>query len=225
MLLRSSWRENDRLRTEGVANLVEAASSAGVARLIQESFAFTYPDRGDAWIDEDTPLEPADYNRTVLDAERSVARFCDRGGTGVMLRFAAFYGPDAMQVRSYIDGLRKGWVALPGRPDGYVSSISHDDAATAVVAALDAPAGAYTVGDNEPVTRAVYFGSLANDLRLKPPRFMPAWATVLFGSVGRLMARSLRLSNHKLRNATDWTPRFASVRDGWPAVLREMRAL
>src|SRR5262245_49454011 len=45
MLLRISWRENDRLRTEGVANLVDAVSSTGVPRLIQESFAFAYPDR------------------------------------------------------------------------------------------------------------------------------------------------------------------------------------
>src|SRR5262245_19229925 len=223
MVFRRAWRQNDRMRTEGVANLVEAARANRVATFIQESFALTYPDRGDDWIDETTPLAPADYNRTVLDAEASVARFSADGGTGVVLRFAAFYGADAMQVRSYIDGLRKGWAVLPGGPHGYISSVSHDDAAAAVVAALAAPAGAYTVGDDEPVRRTVFFGALASALGLPQPRFLPAWATVLVGSVGSAMARSLRLANRKLKDATGWTPGFPSVREGWPAVVAAMK--
>lgn len=222
MVFRSAWRLNDRLRREGVANVVDAALHCEIGTLVQESFALAYPDRGDHWIDERTPLEPAEYNRTVVDAEHAVARFCASGGKGVVLRFAAFYGPDAMQVRSYISSLRVGWAALPGGRDRYISSVAHDDAATAVVAALNAPPGAYTVADDEPVLREVYFGSLARDLGLPPPRFLPGWATPLFGSVGEAMARSLRLSNRKLRDATGWAPRFASVRDGWPPMLAQM---
>ena len=37
----SAWRENDRIRTEGVANLVEAARRNGISRFVQESFALT----------------------------------------------------------------------------------------------------------------------------------------------------------------------------------------
>jgi nucleoside-diphosphate-sugar epimerase len=222
MVFRSAWRVNDRLRSEGVTNLVEAARSQGITKFVQESFALAYPDRGDDWIDEDTALEPADYNRTVLDAERAVAEFSSRGGTGIVLRFAAFYGPDAMQVQSYISSLRRGWAALPGGPHRFISSISHDDAAAAVAAVLDAPKGVYTVTDDEPVRRREFFGSLAANLRLKPPRFLPLWTAPLFGSVGDAMARSLRLSNRKLKAQTRWTPRYPSVRDGWPAILREM---
>ena len=47
MMFRSSWRENDRIRTEGVANLVEAARRNGIYRFVQESFGLTYPDRDD----------------------------------------------------------------------------------------------------------------------------------------------------------------------------------
>lgn len=224
MLFRRAWRENDRVRTTGVANLVDAALVCDVGTLIQESFALTYPDRGDLWIDETTELAPAAYNRSVLDAEQSVARFTSNHRSGVVLRFAAFYGPDAMQVKSYIASLRMGWAALPGGPDRYISSISHDDAAAAVVAALEAPAGVYTVADDEPVRRAIYFGTLAKDLDLAPPRYLPRWTTPLFGSVGELAARSLRLSNRKLRHATDWAPRYPSVREGWPAMLAQMKA-
>ena len=222
MVFRSAWRLNDRIRTEGAANIAAAASDGGASRLIQELFAPTYPDRGDQWIDEETPLEPSDYNRTVLDAERSAAGFSGPDRAGVVLRFAAFYGPDAMQVRSYMDTLRLGWAPMPGDPNSFMSSISHDDAASAVVAALEAPAGAYNVTDDEPVTRKVFFGSLAEALGVKPPRFLPDWTKVLFGSVGDAMTRSLRLSNRKLKEETNWAPRFPSVREGWPATLAEM---
>jgi 2-alkyl-3-oxoalkanoate reductase len=222
MLFRRAWRLNDRIRREGSANVAAAAESCGIRTLIQESFALTYPDRGDAWIDERTDLDPGGYNSTVLDAEKAVARFTERGGNGVVLRYAAFYGPDAMQIHSYIKSLRMGWAALPGGPEAYISSVCHDDAAAAVVAALNLRAGAYNVVDDEPVWRAVYFGSLATDLGLAPPRFLPNWMTSLLGSVGETMARSLRLSNRKLRGATDWAPRLPNVRDGWPVMLAQM---
>jgi len=223
MMFRSAWRLNDRIRSEGVANLVAAARNGGVNTFIQESFAPAYPDQADRWINEQTPLAPASYNATLLDAERSVAAFSAGDRTGVILRFAAFYGPDAMQVRTYIEGLHKGWAMLPGGRERFISSISHDDAAAAVVAALKAPAGAYNVGDDEPVKRAVYFDSLAAALRVSRPRFLPGWTAPLLGTVGPTMARSIRLSNCKLKEATGWTPKFPSVREGWPAVLAEMR--
>jgi nucleoside-diphosphate-sugar epimerase len=52
MFLPWVWRENDRLRRVGSATLVDAASAAGAARFIQESFATVYPGCGDRWIDE-----------------------------------------------------------------------------------------------------------------------------------------------------------------------------
>ncbi len=90
MFLPGAWRENDRLRREASAALVDAALAAGIGRFVQESFAPVYPDRGDAWIDETTPIAPAGYNRTVADAEHAAARFCEAGGAGVVLRFAVF---------------------------------------------------------------------------------------------------------------------------------------
>ena len=63
--------------------------------LVQESFAPAYPGRAHEWIDESVPLEPGSYNRTVLDAEESVRRFIAAGRSGIVLRFAAFYGPDS----------------------------------------------------------------------------------------------------------------------------------
>ena len=57
MLFRSAWRLNDRIRRDGSANVVRAAVDCDVDRVVQESFALTYPDRGDRWIDERTRLQ------------------------------------------------------------------------------------------------------------------------------------------------------------------------
>jgi len=34
-----------------------------------------------------------------------------------------------------------------------------------------------------------------------------------------MAARSLRISNRKLRDASDWVPKYPSVRQGWPSVV------
>lgn len=89
--LPGAWAENDRVRRAGSAILADAAIALGLGRFVQESFALTYPDSGTRWVDESVPVQPARYNRTVVDAEMSAARVTRSGGVGVALRFALFY--------------------------------------------------------------------------------------------------------------------------------------
>ena len=42
-------------------------------------------------------------------------------------------------------------------------------------------------------------------------------------AIGELLARSQRMSNGKLRLATRWSPRYRSVREGFPATIEAMR--
>ena len=152
MMLPWKWRENDLIRREGSAALVQASLAAGVQRFIQESFAPVYEDGGDKWIAEGWPLRPAPYNRSVLDAERSATVFTEKGRIGIIARFAGFYGPDAM-LREMIGVVKKGYSPLPGSFTAYWSSVAHEDAASAVVALVGAPAGPYNVSDDEPLSR------------------------------------------------------------------------
>jgi hypothetical protein len=48
--------------------------------------------------------------------------------------------------------------------------------------------------------------------------------TPLLGSPGEMLARSLRISNRKLRAVSGWLPAFPSVRQGWPAAVAGLRA-
>ena len=223
-LLPRAFRENDRLRRDACRNLVDAALAAGAERFIQESFAPTYPDCGAEWIHEDVALRPARYARTVLDAEAQAARFTGSGGTGVVLRFAFFYGADSVHTLDMLRMARRGFLPLPGAPDGYVSSIHTYDAATAVGAALRVPAGAYNVADDEPLTRTAFVATVAAALGIPPPRRPPPWAKRLLGSLGETLGRSHRLANGKLKAAGGWQPRYASAREGWPAVVASVTA-
>ena len=219
MFMRSAWRENDRIRSIGAANIAQIAGDLGVQRLIQESFAPVYADRGEAWIDEAAPIEPVRYNRSVADAEAAVADFALQGGVGVVLRFAAFYGPDSLQLDYLARSVRRGFAPLFGPSQNFISSVSHDDAASAVVAALTLPAGTYNVSDDDPVRHREYVDALADALHAQHPRLPPPWATALTGSLGKMIARSLRISNRKLRDASNWAPVYPSVREGWPATV------
>lgn len=222
-LFRREWRENDRIRREGSATLVNAAIASGVNRFIQESFAPIYEDGGDRWIDESWPVRPVAYNMSVLDAERSAKRFTESGGAGVVLRFGAFYGADAI-MRDLLGVVRRGWSPVPGRAGAYWSSISHEDAAAAVVAALTVPAGVYNICDDEPVTRRELANTLAATIGAKPPRLLPTSLTRLGGSLMELGSRSQRMSNAAFKRATAWTPRLRSVREGFPEAVRALGA-
>lgn len=220
-----AWRENDRIRRDASAAIVDACLATGVSRVIQESFAPVYPDCGDRWIEEQTPLHPVHYNHTVADAEASAGRFEAHGRSTVILRFGGFYGSDALQTREMVRWVKRGWGPLPGRSSAYISSISHDDAAAAVAMALLLPSGAYNVVDDEPVSHRDFFDTLASALDVRSPRLPPPWLTPLFGSLGEMLARSLRISNRKLRSASTWTPQYPSVREGWRTVVPALTAV
>jgi len=221
IMIRWAWRTNDRIRREASAAIATAAIAEGVGRMIQESFALIYPDRGDAWIDESMPVAPTSYNRSVLDAERSARRFMESGGAGVVLRFGGLYGPDAL-LAEMLEMMRRGMSPVPGDPGAFLSSLSQDDAATAVVAALGVPAGTYNAVEDEPMRRGDWTRSLATAAGFPVPRPIPAWMTAIGGSMLRLMSRSERVSNRRFRDASGWAPKYPKASDAWGDVLRSL---
>lgn len=215
----SSWAENDRIRREGTANLVTAALDSTVTTFVYPSFAFVYPDSGDAWIDA-TTTEPAPTAilRSTLDAEAEVARFASAAGhRGLSLRMGAFYGSDVPSAREQLRMARSGIVGLPGRPGTFWPTIWIDDAADAVVAALSQGAsGVYDVVDDEPLTRAQVWVAMAGAVGRKRLRRLPAWLLRLVGGVGAMtMSRDLRISNRRFKAETGWAPTVVDARAGW----------
>ena len=215
----AAWADNDRIRREASRHLVDGALATGAHRFVQESITFLYADAGERWIDEDDPIDAPAFTRSTLEAQAQAERFTAAGGTGVVLRFALFYGPDSHHTLDAVRLARRHLAATFGRRDAYMSSITTDDAASAVVAALGAAAGVYNVADDEPLTRRDHFDALARALGVRPLRFAPAVARKVGGSKTEMLARSQRVSNERFKKETGWAPAYPSAREGWPVVV------
>jgi nucleoside-diphosphate-sugar epimerase len=211
---RSAWAENDRIRSEGSAAVVDAALDAGVARVVQESVCMLYRDGGAGWVDEDTPTDAYPMARGNLAAEASARRFSHAGGTGVVLRFGWFYGVGATHSEQLLGLARRHLCAQLGPAGGYVSSIHVADGGTAVAATLQAPAGTYNVVDDEPLTKRAYADALGEAAGARPWLRLPGRASLLLGDRSTSLTRSLRVSNAKLRRETGWAPQYRSAREG-----------
>jgi nucleoside-diphosphate-sugar epimerase len=124
-----AWRENDRLRAQASAVLVDAALAAGVKTYIQPTVTFVYPAGRPA--SEDTPVREVPANlRSALAAEAQVARFAAAGRHGVVLRLGLLDGPGTGH----------------DQPTPSLGATLHaQDAGRALLAALSVPSGIYNV--------------------------------------------------------------------------------
>lgn len=220
MTKRRSWETNDRLRSQATGILVDAAIANDVPRFVQQSVTFAYHDGGDAWLEEDSRLDPGwDVLDSALDAEAHVDRFREAGGAGVTLRLSRLYGPGKASG-DFVAGVANRKVPVVGTGDNYVSSIHVADAASALAAAMTVTDGTYNVTDDEPVTSAVYTDTLADLLDARRPRRIPRLvARLAVGRAVTLLTTSQRVSNRRFREATGWKPIFPSVREGWRNVV------
>jgi nucleoside-diphosphate-sugar epimerase len=212
-----AWAENDRIRTEGTRNVATAALAAGASVFVYPSVIFVYPDRGAEWIDAATPVDPTDLVRSTLVAEEEVARFGAVGRRGVVLRMGSFYGPTAPTSRELVSTARRRRLAMligPGR--AYQSSIWVDDAASAVVLAMErAPSGIYDAVDDRPLTRREMAAALAAAVGRRWLVRLP-WTVArrAGGDAALTVGRSQRVSNRQLREATGWAPAVPDAREG-----------
>jgi nucleoside-diphosphate-sugar epimerase len=201
----SAWEENDRMRTEASAAIARAAQVARLERLVQESIAFVYADGGDTWLEEDAPVAGGGVTTTALTAERNARELFD--GDTVVLRFGLYIGPDSRSTLAALEAARRGASIAPGPPGAYRPTVWLDDAAAAIAAALRAPAGTYNVADSSPATNGEIDAALAaavgvDALRPRAPQDGP-------------LARSQRVSNRRLRDASGWAPRMRAATESW----------
>jgi nucleoside-diphosphate-sugar epimerase len=213
----SAWKQCERVRIEGSAAVVDAARDAGVRRLIQESVVMIYADAGAAWISEDRPVDHFPIARGNHAAEANARRFTVTGGHATVLRFGVFYGRGAAHSEQILALARHHIGFVPGRGDTYLSSIHLDDAANAVVAAMEAPAGTFNIVDDQPLTKREYATACADAVKTQTWIHAPGRLALLLGDRTTSLTRSLRVSNKRFRDATEWRPRYPSAREGYAA--------
>jgi nucleoside-diphosphate-sugar epimerase len=217
--LPKAWDTNERLRREASNLLVDAVLATGATHYVQESICFPYRDQGAAWIGEDSPVDHVALFAGAAAAEAAAARFmtsgAPAGNTGVVLRFAQFHGAGSSHVDTFNGMVRRRINPFIGAPGAYTSFIHADDAGSAVAAALTVPAGIYNIADDEPLTREEAGRAVAEAIGVKPPKAVPRPLRAAMPSSGKLLMKSLRISNRKFKAASDWTPRHPSIRGSW----------
>jgi len=213
------------LRTTGTDALLAAARKAGVRRFVAQSVAGfgRYARVGGPVKSEDDPIEsmPPRHARhgaaALTHLERAVIDF-----GGIALRYGVFYGA---ANDGTIEPVRKRQFPIVGDGSGIWSWIHLDDAAAATVLALehDGPA-IYNIVDDEPAPVREWLPALAEALRAKPPRRLPALlARPLAGEfVVRLSTEARGASNAKAKRELGWTPRYPTWRTGFAAVYSAM---
>jgi nucleoside-diphosphate-sugar epimerase len=221
--LHEIYERNNRVRREGTRNLIAAARQANVSRMIVQSMGTWYrpegapikSEAGPLWTDAPEPIGTA--VRTVDEMERAVLGDMP---IGVVLRYGAFYGPGTWYAA---DGeiatrVRRRMFPIVGSGQGITSFVHIDDAASAAVAALDAPAsGTYNIADDEPAAASEWLPVYANALGAPRPRRVPALlAQFVIGHALTVWVTTMRgASNRAARSALGWRPARPTWRTGF----------
>jgi nucleoside-diphosphate-sugar epimerase len=208
------FRETNRLRTEGTANLIAAAPDA---LLIATSFAgWPYARTGGPIKTERDPLDPEPPKgiRETHAAIRTLERLTIEAG-GIVLRYGGFYGPgtgmapDGDQTQM----IKQRKFPIVGSGEGIWSLLHVDDLASATLAAIEhgRPGEIYNVVDDEPAPVKEWLPHLAKELGAPPPRKVPALlARVVGGPAAVMMMTTSRgASNEKAKKELQWAPQHS----------------
>ena len=226
--------QTNALREVGTANLLAAARAVDARRFVAESMTmgYGYGDWGEQVLTEDCPFAPPGRSQAL---ERHLAGFralerqlfeATQAGwiEGVFLRFGAFYGPAS--IRPIIQLLRRRSLPLPGGGRAVMSWIYLEDAATAVVAALEHGKGgrAYNIVDDEPVRVRDFFAQLAQQSHTPMPLSLPARVMRLVAPYGTdFFTTTMRVSNARAARELGWHPVVApTYHQGIPRALQAL---
>lgn len=192
------------LRIDGTRNLLAAAHAAGVRRYVAENFFFVYggTSPGSPPLTEDAPLRGTP--ETISEDEQA------RAFGGVVLRCALFYG-DVGSTHARAERLRAGTATVPVADAAELSWVHIDDAATAVVAALErgSAGAAYNIAGSDVATETAMYQAVARVIGT------PDAAAVPGGGRG---LPHLVLATDRARAELGWTPRFETIDDGLRAM-------
>ncbi len=218
----------NRLRAETTQYLVDAAIAGGASRFISQSVAFLYDPVATPYGElatEDAPLwvDPHRSFAANVDAIRTLEQVtCDAGG--LALRFGQLYGPGTAFAADgpFTAMIRKRRLPMISGGRGVFSFTHVDDAATAVLAALDRDvSGRLNIVDDTPVELSEWIPDVAQMMGAAAPLRAPS--LLVRPAVGRwgvaFMTQLRGADNSRAKLRLDWRPRHADWRTGFAAEL------
>ncbi|QLH36612.1 MAG: NAD(P)-dependent oxidoreductase [Parachlamydiaceae bacterium] len=211
--MRDAAAMDARIRTEGGANLQEAAEKNGVRRYILQSSGFWYAP-GTGLADENTPFAfqatPGIASGTKVYAALENRVMQTKQIEGVALRFG-FYGPGTWFYPSGNMGHQVKMQQFPiiGSGEGVWNFVHIEDAAQAIVSALDCKPGIYNIINDQPSKMNDWLPAFANSIQApKPPIISEDEGLKLRGPDSVYYATKLRAaSNAKAKRELNFKPR------------------
>lgn len=168
-----------------------------------------YGDARGAWVDESAPTGTG---RRTARSEAD-ARWLDLGAR--VFRLPGIYGPG----RSVFERLAEGRAQRIDQPGQVFSRVHVADIAAGVVAALDAPAGAYNLADDEPCSQNRLVEAACVLLGRAPPPLLPLDEANLSPMARAFYAENRRVANGKAKRVLGWYLRYPTYREGLRALL------
>lgn len=228
--LDASFAQTNRLRTEALDHLLDAARAAGAKRFVAQSFT-GWPNArtGGPTKSEDDPLDtrPARNSQRTLAAIRHLEEATTRadGLEGIVVRFGLLYGPGTAlgPGGEMLEMIRKRKMPIVGGGAGVFSLVHVADAAGGTVAAMErGRTGIYNIVDDEPAPVSTWLPYLADLLGTKSPQKVPAWLVKpMLGELGvNIMTSGRGASNAKARRELEWELTYPTWREGFRTILR-----
>ncbi|MCS6878851.1 MAG: SDR family oxidoreductase [Geminicoccaceae bacterium] len=174
-----------------------------------------YGDRGGAWVDEDTPLQPT-LARTDRRA-RAEAAWLASGLPVHVFRLAGIYGPGRNAIRQLLDGTARRIV----KPGQVFSRVHVEDIAAVLEASMERPnpGRIYNVCDDEPAPPQDVVAFAAELLGVPPPPEEP-FETAELSPVARSFYRdNRRVRNERIKRELGIALRYPTYREGLRALL------
>jgi nucleoside-diphosphate-sugar epimerase len=167
-----------------------------------------YGDTGGAWVDESAPIGTG---RRTARAEADSA-WLGRGAR--VLRLPGIYGPQRSALERVSEG-KAHRIDLPGQ---VFSRVHVADIASGVIAALDAPAGAYNLADDAPCSQNAVIEEASRLLGITPPPLLSLEQAGLSPMARAFYAENRRVANGKAKRVLGWKPLYPSYREGLGAL-------
>jgi nucleoside-diphosphate-sugar epimerase len=201
--------DNAKIRKAGTRNLVDAALSSGVKRMIAQSIAWAYePGHSPAVETDKLDIHASPPRRITIEGVAVLEQAVSEMPSYVILRYGMLYGPGTWYDADGIiaDRVRQRQMTAT---EAITSFLHADDAAQAAALALDWPDGIVNIVDDEPAGGTEWLPYYADLIGAPEPENLSGRQGWERGA-----------SNAKARKEYGWTPLFPSWRTGFVQSLK-----
>ena len=144
----------------------------------------------------------------------------------VILRFGFFYSADSAQTQNMLQMAKKGFFPIIGKGQNYLNMIHADDAAAAVVHALQnadqLQRSTFNITDFSPISLKDMITAMAQATHGRKPMHIPkALARLMTGrAAADFLTASMKIQPS--RSFGNWTPKYPDFREGIKKVVDQM---